>query len=82
MKVIRTYLGGCSWCKASGQIANPSFDPNTTNATLFIICPVCNGSKTVLITETFDSDMIAIDAKYKLENRFVNCKLLIDKPNE
>ena len=34
------------------------------------------------ITETFDSDMIAIDAKYKLENRFVNCKLLIDKPNE
>ena len=51
MKVKRTYLSGCTWCNATGFKTNQN--PTITNTTE--VCPVCNGTKTVLITEEYDA---------------------------
>ena len=52
----RTYLKGCEWCNSTGYIQlhyHPQNAP-TGSATLTNICPVCNGSGTVTVTETED----------------------------
>ena len=50
MITTRTYLKGCDWCNAKGVIlnSNPAFCGNTSFTE---ICPVCNGAKTVVVTE-------------------------------
>jgi len=42
----RTYQKGCDWCNGTGTV--PSINSSSTMET----CPVCQGSKTILVTET------------------------------
>lgn len=51
MKTIRTYPSGCRWCNATGVVQNPI---SGTVADVMITCPVCGGSKTIIITEEYD----------------------------
>jgi len=51
----KTYLKGCEWCGATGytqKYYNPTNAPETSTSELTNICPVCNGSGTILVTET------------------------------
>lgn len=54
MKVKRTYLSGCTWCHATGFIKNDNPHPEVTSA-IIIVYPVCNGAKTILVTEEYDA---------------------------
>ena len=65
-KVTRTYLSGCTWCNATGTVQNPTFDPNITGNEWVIICPVCNGSKVITVTEEYD-DSYEVDYS-KIDN--------------
>jgi len=58
-RIIRTYLDGCKWCGATGFV-QPVFDIYHTSSGSSI-CPVCNGSKIVLVTETIDEDSDIIE---------------------
>jgi len=58
MKTIRTYLSGCTWCNATGIIKDQYFRDNTTPLTH--PCPVCNGSKTVIVTEVIEGDKVEL----------------------
>jgi len=51
-KITRTYLSGCTWCNATG-FKYPMQDYGTG---ITSICPVCNGAKTILVTEVIESD--------------------------
>ena len=53
MKIIRTYLSGCTWCGGHGNVPTNNIGGYTTPLTE--PCPVCNGTKTIIITETFES---------------------------
>jgi hypothetical protein len=56
MEIKRTFKSGCEWCNATGEV--PYYgNPNITGG-LSNICPVCKGSKTILITEEFVPDEI------------------------
>jgi len=57
MTTTRTYLKGCDWCNAKGVIpnSNPAFCGNTSFTEL---CPVCNGNKTVTVTEVAEMPTI------------------------
>jgi len=48
----RTYQKACDYCGATGFVptSRHGFPSNTTAATE--ICPVCNGNKTITVTET------------------------------
>jgi DNA-binding XRE family transcriptional regulator len=49
MKTItRTYKDGCKWCNATGSVQNPI---SGTVADIMIKCPVCDGTKTIIITD-------------------------------
>ena len=61
MRTIRTYLSGCDWCVAVGEIDNPVFNPTVTGSTLKITCPVCHGTKTILITEIEEKEDLKIE---------------------
>jgi len=50
MKTI-SYLIGCKWCDASGEVRNNT-QPKGTSLPLTEQCPVCQGSGTVIATET------------------------------
>ncbi len=55
MKTTRTYLTGCKWCNATGMVPNyENFGMSTTP--LLKTCPVCNGAKTVIVTETIETE--------------------------
>jgi len=56
MKITKTYYDGCRWCNSIGIISNPEFNPNVTGSTWTIVCPVCKGSKVVLVEEITESD--------------------------
>ena len=56
MKVNKTYLDGCKWCNATGIVSNPAPNPNVTWNEWTTICPVCNGAKTILVTEIMESE--------------------------
>jgi len=56
MKTIRTYLSGCTWCSATGFVSTKNYGMNTTLLTE--TCPVCNGSRTVIVTETTEDKEI------------------------
>ena len=45
----RTYLSGCTWCDGIGFVTNKYYVDYTTPLTH--ICPVCNGNKTIIVTE-------------------------------
>ena len=51
MKRTIIYLKGCDWCGATGFVKN--ITPDTTGS-WNNICPVCNGNKTITVTEVFD----------------------------
>lgn len=54
MKTVKQYLKGCDWCGATGFVAIPN--PGFMTSALTGICPVCNGSKVVLVTETTEQE--------------------------
>lgn len=54
MKTTKTYLSGCTWCGAKGFVKN--YNSGYTNVDL--ICPVCHGSKTVLVTEVTEDEPV------------------------
>jgi DnaJ-class molecular chaperone len=53
MKITKTYLTGCTWCGGTGNVPTKNYGMYTTPLTE--PCPVCNGAKTVLVTETYES---------------------------
>ncbi len=59
MSITRTYLSGCTWCGATGEIFNPNFNP-WTSAPIKIPCPVCNGAKTIVVTETIPENVTGL----------------------
>jgi DnaJ-class molecular chaperone len=52
MKITKTYLTGCNWCGGIGQ----KFPMQHDGTTFSSICPVCNGTKVILVTETTEYD--------------------------
>ena len=54
MRTTRTYLSGCTWCKAEGYVMEPH--PQITGD-FHKVCPVCKGDKTIPVTETFESEL-------------------------
>jgi uncharacterized Zn finger protein (UPF0148 family) len=65
MKTTRTYLIGCTWCKALGYVNNLQ-EGWHTGSVLTITCPVCNGSKTVIVTETIEDDNLSMESFKKI----------------
>jgi len=53
-KITRTYLSGCVWCNATGYCKTNNPHPEVTTV-LTTVCPVCNGSKTIVVTEEYDA---------------------------
>lgn len=53
MKTTKTYLSGCTWCNARGYVNNPALGYFTD---LIITCPVCNGIKTIIVTEVIETE--------------------------
>jgi hypothetical protein len=51
MKTTRTYQSICTTCNGNGQLMD---NPNATNP--YRVCPVCNGAKTITVTETIESE--------------------------
>lgn len=49
-KTKREYPIVCKSCGGLGMIKNSEMD-YTPNSTIFILCPACDGTKTVIITE-------------------------------
>jgi len=57
MKTVRTYLQGCNFCNAVGMVRNwDNFGMGTTQ--MMKTCPVCNGAKTIIVTETIETDEV------------------------
>ena len=57
MKTTRTYQSGCTWCQAMGYVKDPQ--PQLTG-NFTMICPVCNGAKTIIVTDTIETEPIPI----------------------
>jgi hypothetical protein len=57
----RTYLSGCRWCQATGIIPKKGDSYNVTD-----ICPVCNGSKVITITEETE-ELTSNDPKFAIK---------------
>jgi DnaJ-class molecular chaperone len=55
MKTTRIYTDGCKWCNAAGFVKIPN--PGFMTSALTGICPVCNGNKTVIVTETIENNL-------------------------
>jgi|WetSurMetagenome_2_1015567.scaffolds.fasta_scaffold00157_3 hypothetical protein len=55
MKTVRTYLTGCTWCNATGFVYSSNYGMGTTPLT--VVCPVCQGAKIIMITETIESNV-------------------------
>lgn len=49
MKTTRTYPSICTTCNGTGRIFGTNLNTN-----LYQTCPVCNGNKTIIITETIE----------------------------
>ena len=59
MKITRIYIQGCTWCNAKGFVTNPH--PAVTNTT--ITCPVCQGAKTIMVTEVTETRAQRVEKK-------------------
>lgn len=55
MKKTRTYQDGCKHCNATGFVRNEHFGMNKTPMT--DTCPVCNGSKVIIVTEVEEDNI-------------------------
>ena len=64
-KTTKTYLSGCTWCNATGFIKHPS--AGFMASPLTDICPVCNGAKTITVTETVE-DFISTHDLTEIDN--------------
>ena len=53
--ITRTYNKGCEWCGATGYVQQWYSPWSATTTTLTNVCPVCNGSGVVNVTEQVDS---------------------------
>jgi Zn finger protein HypA/HybF involved in hydrogenase expression len=51
MKTI-SYRIVCPSCQGLGYIRNPGFNASITASGLTVICPACEGTKVVIVTET------------------------------
>jgi hypothetical protein len=51
-KITRTYLSGCPWCNATGVKYPMQYEGNTFTS----VCPVCNGGKTIIVTEVIEDN--------------------------
>jgi hypothetical protein len=60
MKITKTYLSGCTWCGALGVIESRRLPHQTVSSSLTEICPVCNGAKTVVVTEIIEDNIESI----------------------
>jgi hypothetical protein len=67
MKTTRTYLSGCTWCGATGIVPNLMIKGSSVTALLTMTCPVCNGAKTIPITETIE-DNLTMDQFKEINN--------------
>jgi hypothetical protein len=56
MKTTRTYLSGCTWCDATGV----KYPMHNTGTGWSSICPVCNGAKTIVITEVTEMPDVSV----------------------
>jgi hypothetical protein len=54
MKRIKQYFTGCNFCNATGFIQATSWC-NYVYSTFMQTCPVCNGTKIVQVTETYET---------------------------
>jgi DnaJ-class molecular chaperone len=63
MKTTKTYLSGCTWCNAIGMVKNyDNFGMGTTS--LMKECPICNGAKTIVVTEIIEDTPINLGNSY------------------
>ena len=62
MKTTRQYVSGCTWCNATGfvKIHNPGF----MSSALTGICPICEGAKAIMVTETTEDAIECLDCGY------------------
>jgi hypothetical protein len=65
MRITRTYISGCNWCNALGNVSNPNIGL-TTDFTM-ITCPVCQGAKMIMVTETFEDNRIVEEMILKID---------------
>jgi len=61
MKTTRQYLSGCTWCDATGLVPNQVTRGSSVTAPLTVVCPVCNGAKTIIITETIETQDVKFE---------------------
>ena len=47
----RTYLKGCEWCGSVGYTQYRLTDPQKSTSAITNVCPVCQGSGNVVVTE-------------------------------
>lgn len=64
MKTTRTYLSGCTWCNARGYVMNPAMGLVTD---ITVTCPVCNGAKTIIVTEYIEDHKLECEQKIDLD---------------
>lgn len=57
MKTTKTYLSGCTWCNATGQVFNPKPIQYTGDPPI-INCPVCDGAGIITVTEVIEYEDI------------------------
>lgn len=56
MKTIRTYLKVCDFCHGTGFVSEIRLSSSSIRTCPVRTCPVCNGAKTIIITETIIDD--------------------------
>lgn len=54
MKTTRQYISACTWCNATGYVKIPN--PGFMTSALTGICPVCEGMKTIVVTEVIETE--------------------------
>jgi hypothetical protein len=50
---IEQYPIVCPSCLGSGYVSCSEFNPNVTGSAMNMICPACNGGKTVIVTRNY-----------------------------
>jgi DnaJ-class molecular chaperone len=51
---FKTYLSGCTWCNGKGYVNSPY----PTTSSKIEQCPVCHGTKTIIVTEVTEVNEI------------------------
>lgn len=58
MKTTKTYLSGCKWCNGNGYVQ--PVQGQITSTSWSNVCPVCNGSKVITVTEYINNKQFCI----------------------